>query len=128
MLGFKDLFNKATAAINSVQIDTALNIQTRPKSGASGPQDAVPGTDIVARYEKRWEEITANGSMLAAKVSEEDAKVTEESHGGGDAAHQERLCPRVSPKSPSDVRGCLVSKTFSTKPRLPLTACRSTQP
>uniref|UniRef100_A0A6T8PJU4 Uncharacterized protein n=1 Tax=Hemiselmis andersenii TaxID=464988 RepID=A0A6T8PJU4_HEMAN len=77
MLGFKDLFNKATAAINSVQIDTALNIQTRPKSGASGPQDAVPGTDIVARYEKRWEEITANGSMLAAKVSEEDAKVTE---------------------------------------------------
>jgi len=76
MLGFKDLFSAATAAISSVQIDTgSLNIQARPKGAATAPQDEVPGRDIVARYEKRWAHIAANGATLAAKVSEEDTKV-----------------------------------------------------
>mmetsp|Transcript_18129 Transcript_18129/g.45729 ORF Transcript_18129/g.45729 Transcript_18129/m.45729 type:complete len:278 (+) Transcript_18129:117-950(+) len=77
MLGFKDLFSKATAAISSVQIDTALNIQAKPRASATGAHDEIPGRDIVARYEKRWEHIASNGAMLTAKVSAEDARVKE---------------------------------------------------
>mmetsp|Transcript_4149 Transcript_4149/g.8103 ORF Transcript_4149/g.8103 Transcript_4149/m.8103 type:complete len:298 (-) Transcript_4149:57-950(-) len=73
MLGFKDLFSKASAVINSVQLDQALHIQTKAPSTTA--QAEIPGRQIVARYEKRWEQIAANGSVLASKVAVQDTRV-----------------------------------------------------